>query len=535
MLVEIRCDKFAEEYRIIRLNPGLNTVLGSTEGGNALGKSTFLWIVDYAFGGDGYCTAGSDVKRFVKDHTLFFTFLFDGTYHYFYRTTSMPKQVFRNDKDGHLIEKMSLDEYRKFLASCYHPCVPMDEVYGHYFRIYGRENTYEQIPLLTKPRESDEKAVDFLLRLFGKQSVLNALHAAEEELGVKASQWQASKKQLKTFEKIEENEQTIQALKRRLEKMMTQDGNAGMEYLGFDAKAYEQVAAMRQSMRKLIRQRDRLKARIDNLRFSNEEFINEAVREDFTQLAEFFPDVNLKGFEDIENFHVRIREILKEEANEEIVELEPLLQSCEAEIRRLQHKMEEAGIASELAQRVLSQCVSVSKRIDELEADNRILKHEKELQEARVLAERRMEQLIADQKATIDEIVSAINAKLKALNQAVTSGEENPPTLAITDSKEIHFGTVGNTSEGTACKSMVLYDLAILALTQVPAVIHDGNILHSISRDHFKKLLELYEASGKQIFIAADRAEDEILKQSTVLHLTEEHRLFGFSWGRSKP
>jgi hypothetical protein len=534
MLVEIRCDKFAEEYRTIRLNAGLNTILGSTKGGNALGKSTFLWIIDYAFGGDGYCTAGSDVKRFVKDHTLFFTFLFDGTYHYFYRTTSASKQVCRSDKAGHLIEKMSLEDYRKFLASCYHPGVPMDEVSGHYFRIYGRENTYEKTPLLTKPRESDEKAVDFLLRLFGKQAVLNALHAAEEELGIKASQWRVSKKQLKTFEKIEENKQTIQALRRRLEKMMAQDGNAGMEYLGFNTKAYEQVAAMRKSMQQLIRQRDRLRIRIDNLRYGNQEFINEAVREDFTQLAEFFPDVNLKGFEDIEGFHIRIREILQEEADEEIAELEPILQNCEAEIRRLRVRIEDAGIASDLSQRILSQCVSVSKRIDELEDENRGLQHEKELQEARVLAERRMEQLIADQKAAIDEIVSAINAKLKALNQAVTSGGENPPTLVITDYKEISFGTVGNTSEGTACKSMVLYDLAILALTQVPAVVHDGNILHSISRDHFKKLLELYKAAGKQIFIAADRAEDDVLKQSTVLHLTEEHRLFGFSWGRSK-
>jgi hypothetical protein len=65
-------------------------------------------------------------------------------------------------------------------------------------------------------------------------------------------------------------------------------------------------------------------------------------------------------------------------------------------------------------------------------------------------------------------------------------------------------------------------------------VIHDGNILHSISRDHFERLLTLYESSGKQIFIAADRAESEILKETTVLHLSEEHRLFGFSWGRKE-
>ena len=77
MLVEIRCEKFAKEFQTISFHNGLNTVLGSTGGSNALGKSTFLWIIDYAFGGEYYCSSGSDVKQNVKDHTIFFTFLFD--------------------------------------------------------------------------------------------------------------------------------------------------------------------------------------------------------------------------------------------------------------------------------------------------------------------------------------------------------------------------------------------------------------------------------------------------------------------------
>lgn len=47
MLIEIQCDKFAPEHQIIRFNSGLNTVLGSAGGSNAIGKSTFLWIIDY--------------------------------------------------------------------------------------------------------------------------------------------------------------------------------------------------------------------------------------------------------------------------------------------------------------------------------------------------------------------------------------------------------------------------------------------------------------------------------------------------------
>ncbi len=49
MLREIYCDKFHQK-RIV-FNPGLSVVLGTNTGDNSIGKSTFLLIVDYVFGG----------------------------------------------------------------------------------------------------------------------------------------------------------------------------------------------------------------------------------------------------------------------------------------------------------------------------------------------------------------------------------------------------------------------------------------------------------------------------------------------------
>ena len=54
MLKEIRCDKFVSKGSIrkpIIFHKGLNTVLGSDSGTNSIGKSTFLMIVDFVFGG----------------------------------------------------------------------------------------------------------------------------------------------------------------------------------------------------------------------------------------------------------------------------------------------------------------------------------------------------------------------------------------------------------------------------------------------------------------------------------------------------
>ncbi|MBQ7417751.1 MAG: DUF2326 domain-containing protein [Acidaminococcaceae bacterium] len=532
MLTEISCDKFGKDFRTIRFHKGLNTILGNSSGSNALGKTTFLWILDYVFGGTSYCSAGSDVKQYVKDHVISFTFNFDGTDHYFSRNTATPRTVCRCDKAGHLIQKLSLDEYRQFLKGQYHSYVRIVEVAEHFFRIYGRGNTYEKEPYVSKRTEVGTKAVDFLIKLFGHVAILNAIQAQEEEFGFGSSQWKDEKKQTKSFKKIEENEQTIQILKARQKELMEQNENVGLERLGFDNNTFERISKMQKEIRKLSRRRNQLKSRLDTIRNGNSDFLTETLESDFAELNDFFPGTNLKAFKEIENFHSRIRDILREEMEEEISSLEPIVARCDTEICRLKEKIESSGIASEISQRILSQCVSISKRIGELESENQNLLREKELQEAKILAERKMEKLYSEQKLVIETIKTNINTKLKELNDIVTGGNETAPVLSISSQKEIDFGTDGNTSQGTACKSLVLYDLAILLLTRLPVLIHDGNLLRSISTDHFEKLLKLYNSTEKQVFIAVDKAENEILKSTAVLKLSEGHELFGFSWSR---
>lgn len=60
MLIEIYCDKFknggkdGELRPSIRFHKGLNAVIGDNDRSNSIGKSTFLMIIDFVFGGDDY-------------------------------------------------------------------------------------------------------------------------------------------------------------------------------------------------------------------------------------------------------------------------------------------------------------------------------------------------------------------------------------------------------------------------------------------------------------------------------------------------
>jgi hypothetical protein len=84
----------------------------------------------------------------------------------------------------------------------------------------------------------------------------------------------------------------------------------------------------------------------------------------------------------------------------------------------------------------------------------------------------------------------------------------------------------------------------MLALTPLPAIIHDSSIVKRIEDSDFEQILGLYQASGKngkQIFIAFDKADSyppktsRTLEEATVLHLAVGNELFGTSWSRSKP
>ena len=539
MLKEIRCDKFAKTHNPIKFESGLNTVMGSSGGSNAIGKSTFLWIVDYAFGGEHYCVQSSDILKEMGNHAIYFTFEFDGKPQYFYRSTDDRKHVCRCDKDGHLIDKLSLEDYCKHLYREYHvdlPFLTFPDLAERFFRIYGRENILEKYPLRMKMRESDESSIDFLLKLFGHYSVTKSIKAMEEELGIKVSQLKTKRSFVDT-EKIEANEKAIAEMMKRLKVLMDSSAEAQLTELGFDTQMFERVNIARKELTSINRKRNRLVSQLNAIE-SNTSGRSAETTAEFESLLRFFPDTNLRTLNEIEHFHKKIAEILGEEMSQEIERLRPLITHYDKEIERLRKKIEESGLAREMSERTLAQCVSVSKRIDELQVETDELVHQKDLQEQRVLAERQLEALFKQQSEKIESIQDDITFRMATINSAVTDKQEISPLLEISPYKEIKFETPGNTSEGTAYKSLVIYDLSVLELRPIPALIHDSNILKRIEDAHLRHILERYQNSGRQIFIAFDKADSitdnarEILKRTTVLTLKDGDELFGKSWSK---
>ena len=74
MLSKISCEKFY--IKEINFHSGLNVVLGDDNGSNSIGKSTFLMVIDFVFGGKDYVLKSTDVQRNVGNHIILFEFQF---------------------------------------------------------------------------------------------------------------------------------------------------------------------------------------------------------------------------------------------------------------------------------------------------------------------------------------------------------------------------------------------------------------------------------------------------------------------------
>ena len=175
-------------------------------------------------------------------------------------------------------------------------------------------------------------------------------------------------------------------------------------------------------------------------------------------------------------------------------------------------------------------------RIDALKAQNNAFLTLNDLQDARRIADEQLKRAIKD---VLFDLQSAINGKMKEYNDTLFADSRKAPHVSFYEYNSYHFETPDDTGTGSNYKGLVIYDLAILALTALPAIAHDSLILKNISDESIDGIMRIYEASEKQVFIAFDKQaayKDDtrrILLAHTVLKLSDGNcELYGESWNK---
>lgn len=534
MLHEIYCEKFNQKK--ITFNEGLSVVLGTNTGDNSIGKSTFLLIVDYAFGGRTYFQA-EDIIKNIGSHDIFFSFIFYGATYRFARNNIDLYNVWKCDEMYEKTSKISLDEYCNWLDMQYNiklPALSFRDAVGRYIRVYGKGNCDEKHPLHYLANEKAEKACNALLKLFNEylplKEVETQAHTSEEALNTyKKAQ---SLKFIYSITKrgFEQNEKEIAALSNQIEIL-----SSGLEsgLLDVDAAASEQAVYIKSMLSRARRARSRAFARYDSLD-ENGNYKFSITSDSFSELQRYFPDANVVKIEEIEEFHKKISSIFRSELRTEKKALELQLSGYDSIISEYETQLKDLIENPKLSKIVLTKHAELLKRSEQIQKENEAYLQQQKLKMARDEDKSRLQDIRQKQFAIVSY---RLNDKMSQINDTIYAGSYNAPVLDFSDDSYVFF-TPDDTGTGIAYKGLVVFDLAVLKLTKLPVLVHDSVILKQISDDAIEQIIMLYSSFGKQVIIALDKQTSygekttKLLNDGAVLKLAPGgEELFGRSWG----
>lgn len=260
-------------------------------------------------------------------------------------------------------------------------------------------------------------------------------------------------------------------------------------------------------------------------------YINELLE----PLKEFFPDADIKHIQEIEQFHRKIQQILSDEFSEAEEQLRALIKIAQGDQSLLEKEIRELGVSKDFSTQVFRKYASLRNELDELKRANDAYEKLKEHGDAVKEAKENTKAALKDERAHLQKM---LNDKMGELNGYIYNDDSESPIITIAeDGKSYDFYTPYDSGAGTSCKGLILLDLSILELTVLPALIHDSDIHKRIEDYSFGKILDLYQNSGKQVFIAMDRQDTfsqeiaEKLENAKVLYLSGNgNELFGKEW-----
>lgn len=543
MLVEMTSPVFKEkgkERLPIRFKEGLNVVLGKEDGENSIGKSSAMLAIDFVFGGNSYLS--SDGVKHIGNHTIFFTFSFDGKLYRFARNTALPNDIHVCSEGYQLTGNIwTKAEFTDWLKSNYHidfPGLSFRETLSGFFRIYGKDNTDERRPLKGIPGQSMQKSIDILVKLFDRYKDVEVYNGRLEEQKKKLAAYRDARKYRFVPDLVggktqyDENVALISSLQVELDNLTAEEveGQNEIDIEKSRLKSQLQTSKLRLETEVQAKQR-----RLSLLNMSMEYGLY-PTEADLSALHDFFPDVNIRKLYEVEKYHQKLAAILDEQFSAERELAENELSALHQQIHELQVQINQLGFVGNLSKEFLDKHSELKARVDALKAQNAAYLTLTELQDAKKKADDMLKRAIED---ILSDIEQAINSKMKEFNDSLFAESRKAPHLHFNEYNSYRFETPDDTGTGSNYKGMVVYDLAILYLTALPAIAHDSLILKNIGDGAVDGIMKIYAQSRKQVFIAFDKQAaykpdtQRILSDNTILKLSDGNcELYGESWNK---
>lgn len=553
MLVEVRCDKFISNGKVrepIRFHAGLNAVLGDDNGSNSIGKSTFLMILDFVFGGSDYVKKCIDVQENVKEHTICFAFDFDGQMHYFSRNTVNYNNVVKCDSEYQplpSVEPLSLQAYGEFLCEQYGLSadgITWRGAIARFIRVYKRDTLDEERPLRSSKDEKAADAIKGYMRLFDRYSSVEAQikQAAtaedEKEAFRKSTQEYNHVRAAKNDKEKAANEMRIAELEQQ-EQSLIADSDRGL--LDLDSMTAQRLSELNEALINYRRQRALVQTQLNSVRrdMTGEK---RSFKKTFTDLERFFPNEEFHALEEIEGFHQKLTKILEQEFTETERSLATTYALLGNEIAAIQEQITEIKNVPNVSQAILKEFAQITTELNNLRKANENYDELQRLKQVAADYAETRDTVIADELHTIE---NSVNQEMGSITLEILGDATHmPPVLRLEKLNKYTFNTPNDGGTGAQYRGLITFDLANMALAPVPFVVHDSVLLKNIERAVFSAIIRVYNAQGqkgKQVFMAYDTLDAydketrELVEQNAVLQLSPGgNELFGWAWNKEK-
>lgn len=550
MLVKLQCDKFISngaKRPAIEFHEGLNAILGDEDRSNSIGKSTLLMIIDFVFGGEDYVKKCEDVQTNVLEHTINFTFSFDGEEFHFARNTVDYLHVVKCDEDYKPLEdtkKMSIDEYKGFLAEKY--AINTEDLswrgaMSKFIRVYKRETMDEERPLQAAKQENVKDAIKKYMQQFSRYNIVDAQikqadKAADERDAFRKTQQYEHIRAAKNQAEYDENEKKAAALELQ-EQQLAENSSQGL--LDLDSMQAQRLSELNDLLINYRRQRARVQTQLNSLRREMTEG-KKSFKKTFTDLERFFPGEEFKALSDIEQFHQSLSKVLTSEFKETERDLATAYIMLGNEIVRVKEQIAEVQSIPNVTQAVLKEYARITTELNNVREANKNFKTFEELKRTSAEYASTRDEVIATQ---LYEIQKIINDKMREITARIVKNDvQRPPTLNLEKLGKYSFSTKDDGGSGAQFRGLITFDLANMEVSGIPFIVHDSDLLDPIEKPALTEIIKEYDAvkeRGQQTFVSFRSLDfyaieaQPIIKKCKVIELSGNgNQLFGRGWNK---
>lgn len=533
MLKEIRSEILKE--KVITFHKGLNVVLGDEKATNSIGKSNLLMIIDFVLGGSSFIEHNKDVVDELGHHDYQFYFIFNDEKYFFRRGTYSPDIVYKCSDKYKEINPIPIEEYTSFLKACYKISsnhISFRSFVGTFSRVWGKDNLNVNKPLHIVQNQNGLICVENLLNIFNKYDNIFDLsqelkNRNEEKTSFsKAQKFQIIPKINKSqfihnTKQINNIESEISEIKEKLALYAT----------NINEITNKEILELKQEKDKYLK--IRLELSNSRLRIQKNLAGNKYLKSKHLKtLLDFFPNVNMEKLETIETFHDNLSKILKTELIAAEQEIGNQLDIINKELNVINERITQTLSNIDKPTYVVDRVYELSGMLQKLNTENIYYEEENQTNEILKSLKLKLNELKIKE---LNFIANVINDKVNKTVIIAYSEHRKAPILSLSPNN-YKYEVFEDTGTGKAYSNLIIFDLSIFELTELPIIIHDSVLFKNIENDAVAKLLNVYIKSQKQSFISLDEINKygdlacQLLQKKKVIQLSNENMLFIKDW-----